>query len=222
MKGKLKKEQIKKIIFLAAVLAAGILIYVLFGRDPVEEEIITFTEAEDRDTVSVTLPREEEVFRAFEKVLPEDSLKPESRGKDAAEYLLTVGETSVRLTLQLASDRVTALNMEFILPKFPEPLPANATAVEKGLREKRQIAFEDAVTDCVFYFSFLTERFETLYPNTGRSGLAADSFREALMEGRSERMEWEGWEYDLLSLRNKEQYTAKIAVTYLGDQDNEG
>ena len=100
--------------------------------------------------------------------------------------------------------------------------PADATMVEKGLWEKRQQALEDAVTDCIYRFLLLTEQYESFYTDAGHPGLAADTFREALLEGRSDRVETDGWQYDLLSLRNNEEFTAKITVTYLGDKDKEG
>jgi len=223
MKGEQQDNKKKKIIFLAAVLAAGILIYLLFGRKPANEEVITFTQTPVTDPgTTFSAPKEEDLIEAFEGIFPQETFRRESHDKEFARYLFSEETAPVTLTLTLSSGRVTAVEMAFTLPKFPDPLSADATMVEKGLREKRQQALETAVTDCIYQFQLLTEQYAGYYPDTGRPGLAADAFREALLEGRSERIESDGWEYDLFSLRNNEEFTAKISVAYLGDSDKEG
>ena len=223
MSGEQQDNKKKKIIFLAAVLAAGILIYVLFGRTPANEEVITFTETPLVDqTTAISAPKEEALIDAFKAAFPQETFNLSSRDGDAAIYAFAEEEYPATLTLTLSSGRVTMLEMAFALPKFPEPLSADATAVEKGLREKRQQALESAVTEYIYRFQLLTEQYAGFYWDIGHPGLAADAFRAALLEGRSDCVESENWQYELFSLTNNEEFTAKIAVTYLGDTDKEG
>lgn len=222
MSGTEQDSRKKKVLFLAAVIAAGILIYALFGKNSVQKEELVFSDSANKaDNAAVSAPLEAALASDFETVLPEAGFRLESRDKKAAVYAFSAGEIDAELKLMLESGRVEEMKIIFDLPVFPEKPSASPTPVEKGLYEKRTQAFENAVTECIFCFQTLTQSYAENWPETGQTGRAADAFRAALLEGRSERVEKDGWRYDLLSLRNSEKYAAEITVAYLGEDDEE-
>lgn len=227
MKEKKWDERSKKLVFLAAVIAAGVLVYVLFGRGSDRRDEMVFSpnagETGPQATPSrfVKGPSEEELLSAFHDTVPEEEFSLTERGENFSKYLLSRDGKDAVLICSLERKQVTSLTMEFPLPEFPTAPLSSPTPVEQSLYELHTAEFEEAVEDTILRFQELAEVYVDAWPSDVQPGNAANAFRTALREGESATVKEDRWSYALYRIRRNDTEIARITMEYIGVKNSE-